>query len=66
MIREELITLGFDISALVGLATLLALLPFPGYLSAWIQSFQKGMMSTVRPRAPFHGQGQDRNTLNYR
>ncbi|KAI0656583.1 multidrug resistance-associated ABC transporter [Cubamyces menziesii] len=37
-------------SALVGLATLLALLPFPGYLSAWIQSFQKGMMSTTDAR----------------
>ena len=65
MIREELIALGFGISALVGLATLLALLPFPGYLSGWIQSFQKGMMSTVRPRAPFRGQCQGRDTLNY-
>ncbi|KAH9894788.1 multidrug resistance-associated ABC transporter [Cubamyces lactineus] len=37
-------------SALVGLATLVALLPFPGYLSSWIQSFQKGMMSTTDAR----------------
>ncbi|KAI0328372.1 multidrug resistance-associated ABC transporter [Cubamyces sp. BRFM 1775] len=37
-------------SALVGLATLVALLPFPAYLSGWIQSFQKGMMSTTDAR----------------
>ena len=42
------IGLGSFVSALVGLATLVALLPFPAYLSGWIQSFQKGMMSTVR------------------
>ncbi|KAI8994066.1 multidrug resistance-associated ABC transporter [Trametes punicea] len=37
-------------SALVGLATLIALLPVPGYLSGWIQSFQKGMMSKTDQR----------------
>ncbi|KAI0351013.1 multidrug resistance-associated ABC transporter [Trametes cingulata] len=37
-------------SALVGLATLLALFPLPGYLSAWIQTFQKGRMHKTDAR----------------
>ncbi|KAI0373552.1 P-loop containing nucleoside triphosphate hydrolase protein [Pilatotrama ljubarskyi] len=34
-------------SALVGLATLLALMPLPGYLSAWTQTYQKKIMGKV-------------------
>ncbi|KAI0644413.1 multidrug resistance-associated ABC transporter [Trametes meyenii] len=37
-------------SALVGLGTLVAMLPVPGYLSSWIQSYQKGMMSKTDAR----------------
>ncbi|KAI0666643.1 multidrug resistance-associated ABC transporter [Trametes maxima] len=37
-------------SALVGLGTLVAMLPLPGYLSSWIQSYQKGMMSKTDAR----------------
>ncbi|KAI0373549.1 multidrug resistance-associated ABC transporter [Pilatotrama ljubarskyi] len=37
-------------SALVGLATLLALIPLPGYLSGWIQTFQKKRMDKTDAR----------------
>ncbi|EIW62518.1 multidrug resistance-associated ABC transporter [Trametes versicolor FP-101664 SS1] len=37
-------------SALVGLATLVALIPIPGYLSSWIQTFQKRMMDKTDAR----------------
>ncbi|KAI0768822.1 multidrug resistance-associated ABC transporter [Trametes elegans] len=37
-------------SALVGFGTLLALLAVPAYLSAWIQTFQKEMMSRTDAR----------------
>ncbi|KAL7281057.1 hypothetical protein ACG7TL_004359 [Trametes sanguinea] len=37
-------------SALVGLATLVMMLPIPGYISGWIQSFQKEMMGKTDAR----------------
>ncbi|KAI0819312.1 multidrug resistance-associated ABC transporter [Trametes gibbosa] len=37
-------------SAIVGLATLVALLPIPAYLSGWIQAFQKKMMDKTDAR----------------
>ncbi|KAI9059152.1 multidrug resistance-associated ABC transporter [Trametes sanguinea] len=37
-------------SALVGLATLVMMLPVPGYLSGWIQRFQKDMMGRTDAR----------------
>lgn len=56
-------------SAIVGLVTLVVLLPIPGYLSSWIQAFQKKMMDKVRLAAtclssyPAHPNGrEDRRT----
>ncbi|KAH9851409.1 multidrug resistance-associated ABC transporter [Lenzites betulinus] len=37
-------------SAIVGLVTLVVLLPIPGYLSSWIQAFQKKMMDKTDAR----------------
>ncbi|KAI0360840.1 multidrug resistance-associated ABC transporter [Trametes cingulata] len=37
-------------SALVGLATLIAIMPLPGYLSAWTQTYQKKTMSKTDAR----------------
>ncbi|KAH9929008.1 P-loop containing nucleoside triphosphate hydrolase protein [Epithele typhae] len=37
-------------SALVGLASIVILLPIPGYLSSWIQTYQAGMMSRTDAR----------------
>ncbi|KAI0753285.1 P-loop containing nucleoside triphosphate hydrolase protein [Daedaleopsis nitida] len=37
-------------SAFVGLATIIVLLPVPGYLSGWIRSYQAGMMAKTDAR----------------
>ena len=44
-------------SAVVGFASLLILLPLPGYLSAWIQSFQAGMMKRTDARVQLINEG---------
>ena len=41
-------------SALIGLASMIALLPLPGYLSQLVQKYQKEKMDKVRPRCTYH------------